>query len=448
MPPWYQNEKLRIAAMALAAGLLLGGLVTVAAGFGRGKPETPGTSARSMAAALASDQAIAPPAPAKAPAKPKAKPKAKTAAPKKVKRKPAKKRSAPAAADTDTAATATPTSTPDADERARHEPPSPSPRLAASRRAPASSPSARRRSPRRSARRRPSRRRRPPPRSPPRSSRRRSPSPRRHRRPRRRGPGVPATATATAATTIPATAVSARGPGRVNLIGEHTDYNGGLALPFAIDRGVTATAEPLAGDRVEVVAEDLGETDAFPLAGPEPAEGWRAFARGVVAELTAAGVELVPARIAFTGDVPRGAGLSSSAALETALCLALLGVAGAEEPDRVELAKLCSRVENDWVGAETGLLDQLASLLGSRGPRAADRLPHARDRAVPLDLRGWQLVTVDSGAAHEHAASGYNERRAECEAAASELGRRTLSEATRARRSGCPSRGAGAPATC
>ena len=183
-------------------------------------------------------------------------------------------------------------------------------------------------------------------------------------------------------------ATSARGPGRVNLIGEHTDYNGGLALPFAIDRGVTATAEPLAGDRVEVVAEDLGETDAFPLAGPEPAEGWRAFARGIVAELTAAGVELVPARIAFTGDVPRGAGLSSSAALETALCLALLGVAGAEEPDRIELAKLCSRVENDWVGAETGLLDQLASLLGAEGHALRIDFATLAIEPVPLDLRG------------------------------------------------------------
>ena len=150
-----------------------------------------------------------------------------------------------------------------------------------------------------------------------------------------------------------------------------------------------------------------------------------------MAELTAAGVELVPARIGFTGDVPRGAGLSSSAALETALCLALLGVAGAEEPDRVELAKLCSRVENDWVGAETGLLDQLASLLGTEGHALRIDFSTLAIEPVPLDLRGWQLVTVDSGAAHEHAASGYNERRAECEAAASELGVSTLSEATR-----------------
>jgi galactokinase len=231
------------------------------------------------------------------------------------------------------------------------------------------------------------------------------------------------------ATTIPATATSARGPGRVNLIGEHTDYNGGLALPFAIDRGVTATAERLDGDDFEIVAKDLGERDAFPLAGPEPTEGWRAFARGIVAELTAAGVELVPAHVSVSGDVPRGSGLSSSAALETALCLALLGVAGAEEPDRLELAKLCSRVENEWVGAETGLLDQIASLLGEEGHALRIDFATLAIEPVPFDLRGWQLVTVDSGAAHDHAASGYNERRAECEAAARELGVEHLSAA-------------------
>ena len=179
-----------------------------------------------------------------------------------------------------------------------------------------------------------------------------------------------------------------------------------------------------------MVAEDLGETDAFALAGPEPVEGWRAFARGLVAELTAAGVELVPARISVSGDVPLGSGLSSSAALESALCLALLGVAGAEEPDRIELAKLCSRVENEWVGAETGLLDQLASLLGAEGHALRIDFATLSIERVPLDLRGWQLVTVDSGAAHEHAASGYNERRAECEAAAHALGVTTLSAAT------------------
>ena len=137
----------------------------------------------------------------------------------------------------------------------------------------------------------------------------------------------------------------------------------------------------------------------------------------------------MPARVSVTGDVPLGSGLSSSAALETALCLALLGVAGAEEPDRLELAKLCSRVENDWVGAETGLLDQIASLLGEENHALRIDFATLAIQPVPLDLRDWQHVTADSGAAHDHAASGYNERRAECEAAARELGVEHLSAA-------------------
>ncbi len=216
--------------------------------------------------------------------------------------------------------------------------------------------------------------------------------------------------------------IRAFGPGRVNLIGEHTDYNGGLALPFAIDRGVTVEAEPLAGGKIRVEARDLGETDAFDAAAPGRAGGWRAFVRGTVAELRAAGVAVEGARLAFSGDVPQGSGLSSSAALEAALCLALLAVAGAEEPDRTELAQLCSRVENEWVGAETGLLDQLASLHGRAG--AALRIDFATLdlRPVPLELGDWRLVTLDSGAQHSHAESGYNERRAECRAACEALG--------------------------
>ena len=173
--------------------------------------------------------------------------------------------------------------------------------------------------------------------------------------------------------------VVARGPGRVNLIGEHTDYNDGLALPFAIDRGVTVTAEPLGGDRIEAHAADLGERRRVRARRRGArASGWRAFVRGTVAELRAAGHAVRPCRLTIEGDLPHGSGLSSSAALEAALCLALL-----EDPDvdRVELAKLCSRVENDYVGARTGLLDQLAVLCARGRPRAADRLPRPRDRA-------------------------------------------------------------------
>jgi galactokinase len=223
--------------------------------------------------------------------------------------------------------------------------------------------------------------------------------------------------------------IRAFGPGRVNLIGEHTDYNGGLALPFAIDRGVTVEAEPLAGEEVRAEARDLGESDTFPVAAPGRAEGWRAFVRGTVAELRAAGVAVPGVRLAFSGDVPVGSGLSSSAALEAALCLALLAVAGAEEPDRTELAKLCSRVENDWVGAETGLLDQLASLCGRPGEAIRIDFSTLALEPVPLRLGDWRLVTLESGAEHVHAAGGYNERRAECRAACEALGVEYLSAA-------------------
>ncbi len=202
---------------------------------------------------------------------------------------------------------------------------------------------------------------------------------------------------------------TAFGPGRVNLIGEHTDYNGGLALPFAIEQGVTVTATPIDGDEVVAVAADLGEEDRFALAAPGPAGGWRAFVRGIVAELGVA--EAV--RLQIAGDVPRGSGLSSSAALETALCLAL-GAGG----DRVELARLCSRVEHEWAGAHTGLLDQIASLLGREGHALRVDFRTLEVAPVALDLGDWSLVTVDSGERHSHAASGYNERRAECARAA------------------------------
>ena len=226
------------------------------------------------------------------------------------------------------------------------------------------------------------------------------------------------------------TAVAAFGPGRVNLIGEHTDYNDGLCLPFAIARGVTVRAQGIEGGRVEAHAADLGEDDAFEAAAPaRDAEGWRAFVRGTVGELGAAGHAVGGTRLQIAGDLPRGSGLSSSAALSTALALALLALAGEDENDRRELARLCSRVENDWVGAQTGLLDQLAALFGQEGHALRLDCRDLSIEPVALDLRGWTLAVAPSGHEHSHAASGYNERRAECRAACEALGIGSLRDA-------------------
>jgi galactokinase len=220
----------------------------------------------------------------------------------------------------------------------------------------------------------------------------------------------------------------------VNLIGEHTDYNQGLALPFAIAEGVTVRAEaqrPESGGeaRIAAYASDLGEHDEFPLAEPLRTDGWRAFVRGIVAELQRAGFPLVGADLQIGGDLDRGSGMSSSAALEVALCLALLGLAG-ETCDRTELARLCARVENEWVGARTGLLDQLASLYGQ--PDSALLIDFATLRVDLMDLRlnGWRLVVAGSGERHVHAGSGYNERREECAEACRILGIESLREAS------------------
>jgi galactokinase len=231
--------------------------------------------------------------------------------------------------------------------------------------------------------------------------------------------------------------VTAFGPGRVNLIGEHTDYNEGLALPFAIREGVTVTARPSGDGRVTVVAHDLSAHDAFDVHAPPRVSGWRAFARGLAAELEAAGASLVGARLEIRGTVPSGSGLSSSAALEVALALAMLAVSDAPVPDRLALAQICSRAENEWVGARTGLLDQIASLCGE--PERALEIDFRSLEVTPveLELAGYSLVTLDSGERHANAGRqdegeqpGYNQRRDECRRACELLSIPSLRDAT------------------
>ena len=207
--------------------------------------------------------------------------------------------------------------------------------------------------------------------------------------------------------------IRAFAPGRVNLIGEHTDYNDGLCLPFAIERGVTVTAE--LHDGGEVVAPGLSGDDRF--------------LQGAVAEIRRAGVELPGCTLEVASDLPQGAGLASSAALCVALSLALYGVAGVEPPRPVRLARLCSRIETEWAGQQTGLLDQLASLLGEDGRAVRLDMRTLEARPVELDLRGHRLATLDSGASRSLAESGYNERRDECRRIVELLGLESLRDA-------------------
>jgi galactokinase len=235
--------------------------------------------------------------------------------------------------------------------------------------------------------------------------------------------------------------VTAFAPGRVNLIGEHTDYNEGLALPFAITDGVSVRAEARDDRRVVVHAVDLDAHDDFVLDDVPTAPGWRAFARGAAGELERSGARLVGAHLRITGTVPRGSGLSSSAALEVALCLALLGLAGEEPPAAIELARLCSRVENEWVGAQTGLLDQVASLCGEPDRALRVDFRTLEVTPVPLELGDWSLVTLDSGESHANAGAaenGYNRRRAECAQATAALEVPALRDATLEMAAGLP----------
>ncbi len=212
-------------------------------------------------------------------------------------------------------------------------------------------------------------------------------------------------------------------PGRVNLIGEHTDYNDGLALPFAIDEGVHVKATATGEVTIQARALDLDESDSYALGGEAPSPGgWRDFVRGITAELAAAGLPVRGAALEIRGTIPRGAGLSSSAALEVSLALALLALADADVVPPWPLARICSRVENDWVGAQTGLLDQLASLCGREHTAMRIDFRSGVIEPVPLQLGEWRLVTLDSGVGHTHAQSGYNDRRRECAQACQELG--------------------------
>ncbi len=209
-------------------------------------------------------------------------------------------------------------------------------------------------------------------------------------------------------------------PGRVNLIGEHTDYNDGFVLPCAIDRGTAVAIGPANDASIDAISVDFDARDRFdpglPFSAPDP--GWRAHVRGVVAAMRDRGIAVGGAKIAIAGDVPLGAGLSSSASLGVALAAAL---AGDQEFDPTELARIAQAAENDYVGCACGIMDQLAAARGQAGAALMIDCRSLDIRAVPLPDE-MAILIVHSGIARGLVDSAYNERRRSCEAVASHFG--------------------------
>lgn len=223
--------------------------------------------------------------------------------------------------------------------------------------------------------------------------------------------------------------IRVRAPGRVNLLGEHVDYNDGQVLPAAVDRHVFLAAHPALGDTITLDAADFGEQVSFRLADlerkqaatGEPLPGWALYPAGVAWALREMGLVVQPLTARYHSDIPIGAGLSSSAAVETAFAI-LWQHLGGWQMDRLALAKACLRAEVEYIGVNCGLMDQFISLHGVAG------------HALSLDTRTleWeairlpdiQLVIADSRMTHQLASSSYNERRIECQQALELLQRR------------------------
>ena len=212
----------------------------------------------------------------------------------------------------------------------------------------------------------------------------------------------------------PATLV--RAPGRINLLGGHTDYNEGYVLPLAIDRAAWVAAAPIDARRGRVVALDLGERTEFSLEPVPPPQGdWGDYPRGVAWALGKAGYRLGGMEAILTSDVPVGAGLSSSAAVEVAFAWTWRALSDLDL-DRTEVARLCQRAENEYVGLRCGIMDQMAAVWGQAGHVL---LLDCRTLEVkPIRLPPSVAVMVaDTNVRRELAASEYNRRRQECEAA-------------------------------
>jgi galactokinase len=206
-----------------------------------------------------------------------------------------------------------------------------------------------------------------------------------------------------------------RAPGRVNIIGEHTDYNDGFVLPAAIDREILLGVRPTGNRQVTLHALDFAGSATFSLdeIGYDPDQPWSNYLRGVCFVLEEAGYHLRGAEIIFGGDVPIGSGLSSSAALEVATATAFLALAEYEVPGET-VARLCQQAENEFVGTRCGIMDQFISALGQAGQALLIDCRSLAYRTIPVPA-GVKLVVGDTGVRRGLVSSEYNTRRAQCE---------------------------------
>ena len=212
-------------------------------------------------------------------------------------------------------------------------------------------------------------------------------------------------------------------PGRINLIGEHTDYNGGFVFPGAIDKGMIAEIKPNGTGKVRAFSIDLNDYAEFGLNEEDaPKASWARYIFGVCREIIKRGDQIQGFDTVFAGDVPLGAGMSSSAALESTYAFALnelfsLGI------DKFELAKIGQSTEHNYCGVNCGIMDQFASVFGKEGSLIRLDCRSLEYKYFPFNPVGYKLVLLDSVVKHELASSAYNKRRQSCENAAAAIRR-------------------------
>ena len=209
--------------------------------------------------------------------------------------------------------------------------------------------------------------------------------------------------------------------GRINLIGEHTDYNGGYVFPGAIDKGIIAEIRPNGTDKVNVHSLDYDASAVFGLEeADKPGEAWARYIFGVCRETLKRGGKVKGFDAVFAGDVPLGAGLSSSAALESCFAFAIDDLFG-NGIDKFELAKIGQSTEHNYCGVNCGIMDQFASCFGKAGSLIRLDCKTLEYKYFPFNPKGYRLVLVDSCVKHELASSAYNDRRRSCERAAAAI---------------------------